>query len=115
MASKIVQDSPTWLKIAHNMPPRGSKTAQRRLEVARKLFNYASEKPKSSNLRHCWCDPEGFQAFLGSALVACTSEPDSGNPLLCSAPPPVPGRIQREQDAMKKPARPFYTSRGSPN
>ena len=31
----------------------------------------------------------------GSALVACTSEPDSGTPLLCSAPPPVPGRTQR--------------------
>ena len=43
----------------------------------------------------------------GSALVACTSEPDSGTPLLCSAPTPVPGRIQRSarrvEEARKTP------------
>ena len=27
MASKIAQDSPTWLQLAHNMPPRVSSTA----------------------------------------------------------------------------------------
>ena len=48
MASKIAQDSPTWLKIAHNMPTRGPKTAPRRLQVAKEPPNEAPEKPKSS-------------------------------------------------------------------
>ena len=47
MASKIAQDSPTCLKIAHNMPPRGSKTTLRRLQVAKEPPKEAPEKPKS--------------------------------------------------------------------
>ena len=49
MASKIAQDSPTWLKIAHNMPPRGSKTAPRRLQVAKEPPKEAPERPTSFN------------------------------------------------------------------
>ena len=32
MASKIAQDSPTWLQLAHDMRPRGSSSAPRRLQ-----------------------------------------------------------------------------------
>ena len=46
MASKIVQDSLTWLKIAHNMPPRGSETASRRLQEAKEPPKEAPERPK---------------------------------------------------------------------
>ena len=47
MASKMAQDSPTWLKIANDMPPRGSKTALRRLHVAKEPPKEAPERPKS--------------------------------------------------------------------
>ena len=51
MASKIAQDSQTWFKIAPNIPPRGPKTAPRRLQVAKEppkkasrgRFRWASE------------------------------------------------------------------------
>ena len=49
MASKIALDSPAWLKIAHNMPPRGSKTALRRLQVVKEPPKEAFERPKSFN------------------------------------------------------------------
>ena len=48
---------------APSKPPRGSMTAQTRLEVARNLFNDETEKPKSSNLRPCRCDPKGFSGL----------------------------------------------------
>ena len=47
MASKIAQDSPTWLQLAHNMRPRGSSTAPRRLQVVKEHSKEALEKPKS--------------------------------------------------------------------
>ena len=47
MASKIAQDIPTWLKVADDMPPRGSKTAPGRLQVAKELPKEAPERPKS--------------------------------------------------------------------
>ena len=47
MASKIAQDSPTWLKIAHHMPPRGSNTASKRLQEAKEPPKEAPERPKS--------------------------------------------------------------------
>ena len=47
MASKIAQDSPTWLNIAHNMPTRSLKTAPRRLQVAKTPPKEAPEMPKS--------------------------------------------------------------------
>ena len=47
MASKIAQYSPTWLQLAHNMRPRGSNTAPRRLQVAKKLPKEAPERPTS--------------------------------------------------------------------
>ena len=50
MASKMAQDSPTWLKIAHNLPPRGSKTASRRLQVVKEPPKETPERPKS--LKH---------------------------------------------------------------
>ena len=43
-------------------------TAQRRLEVARNLFNDETEKPKSSNLRPCRCDPEAFSGRYWNRL-----------------------------------------------
>ena len=52
MASTIAQDSQTWLKIAHNMPPRGSKTALRRLQVAKEPPKEAPEMPKS--IKNLW-------------------------------------------------------------
>ena len=47
MASKIAQDSPTWLQLAHNMRPRGSGTAPRRLQVVKEPSKEALERPKS--------------------------------------------------------------------
>ena len=47
MASKIAQDNPTWFKIAPNIPPRGPKTAPRRLQVAKEPPKEAPERPKS--------------------------------------------------------------------
>ena len=47
IASKIGQDSPTWLQLAHNMPPRGSNTAPRRLQVAKEPPKEAPERSKS--------------------------------------------------------------------
>ena len=47
IASKIAQESPTWLKIAHNMPPRGSNTAPKRLQVAKEPPEEAPERPTS--------------------------------------------------------------------
>ena len=47
MASKIAQDSPTWLQLAHNMRPRGPSTAPIRLQVAKRLSKEALEKPES--------------------------------------------------------------------
>ena len=47
MASKIAQDSPTWLKIVNDMPPRGSKTASRRLQEAKESPKEVPERPKS--------------------------------------------------------------------
>ena len=47
MASKIAQDSPTWLKIANNMPPRGPKRATRRIQVLLETPQDLPEKPKS--------------------------------------------------------------------
>ena len=47
MASKMAQDSPTWLKIAPNIPPRGPKTAPRRLQEAKEPPKEAPERPKS--------------------------------------------------------------------
>ena len=47
MTSKMAQDSPTWLMIAHSMPPRGSKTASRRLQEAKEPPKEAPERPKS--------------------------------------------------------------------
>ena len=47
MASKMAQDSPTWLKIANDMLPRGSKTASRRLQEAKEPPKEAPERPKS--------------------------------------------------------------------
>ena len=47
MTSKMAQDSPTWLKIANDMPPRGSKTASRRLQEAKEPPKEAPERPKS--------------------------------------------------------------------
>ena len=107
MASKIAQDSPTWIKIAHNMPPRGSKTAQRRLEVARKLFNDASEKPKSSNLRPCWCDLEGFSGlpWFGPGGVYFGARLGQPSALFgsSSGPGADPERARRDEEARKTP------------
>ena len=47
MASKIAQYSPTWLQLAHNMRPRGSNTAPRRLQVAKEPPKEAPERPTS--------------------------------------------------------------------
>ena len=47
MASKIAQGIPTWLNIAHYMPPRGPKTALRRLQVVKEPPKEAPEKPNS--------------------------------------------------------------------
>ena len=47
MASKIGQYSPTWLQLAHNMPPTGPNTASRRLLVAKEPPKEAPEKPKT--------------------------------------------------------------------
>ena len=47
MASKIAQDSPTWLKIAHSIPPRGFKIAPIRLQVAKEPPKEAPERPNS--------------------------------------------------------------------
>ena len=47
MTSKMAQDSPTWLKIANDMPPRSSKTALRRLQVVKEPHKEAPERPKS--------------------------------------------------------------------
>ena len=61
MASKMAQDSPTWLKIAHNLPPRGSKTASRRLQVVKEPPKETPERPNSfKNLRKSF--------FLASSL-----------------------------------------------
>ena len=46
MASNIAQDSPTWLSIAHNMPPTGYNTAQRRFQVVKEPPKEAPEMPK---------------------------------------------------------------------
>ena len=47
MASKIAQDSPTWLQLARNMPPRASGTAPRRPQVGKEPSKEALETPKS--------------------------------------------------------------------
>ena len=47
MASKMAQDSSTWLKIANDMLTRGSKTASRRLQEAKEPPKEAPERPKS--------------------------------------------------------------------
>ena len=47
MTSKMAQDSPTWLKIANDMPPRGSKTASRRLQEAKEPPKEAPKRQKS--------------------------------------------------------------------
>ena len=47
MASKIAQDSPTWLKIANNMPPGGPKRATGRIQVLLETPQDPPEKPKS--------------------------------------------------------------------
>ena len=60
MASKIAQDNPTWLKIAHNMPPRGSKTASRRLQVAKEPPKESPERQtsfKNQKKFNCVCLP----------------------------------------------------------
>ena len=119
---------------APTKPPRGSKTAQRRLEVAQKLFNDASEKPKSSNLRPCWCDPEGFSGLRCTGIRPHMRGKEGRGSLRCTVVRPwwrvlrsqtrAPlcfvqlllrsrGGSREAQDAMKKPARPLYTSRGS--
>ena len=62
IASKIDQDSPTWLKIAHNMPPTGSNTAPRRLQVVKEPPEEAPEKPKSFK-KHMKINVFGHLAF----------------------------------------------------
>ena len=47
MASKIVQDSPRWFKIAFNMPPRALNTAPGRLQVPSEPPKEAPKRPKS--------------------------------------------------------------------
>ena len=47
MASKIVQDSPRWFKIAINMHPRALETASGRLQVPFELSKEAPKRPKS--------------------------------------------------------------------
>eukprot|EP00959_Pyramimonas_sp_CCMP1952_P002929 60679-Pyramimonas_sp.AAC.1 len=47
MASKIVQDSPRWLKIAINMPPRALETTLGRLQVPGEPSKEAFKRPKS--------------------------------------------------------------------
>ena len=47
MASKMAQDSPRWLKMASSMPPRGPKTAPRRLQLATEPPNGTLKRPKS--------------------------------------------------------------------
>ena len=46
MASKIAQDSSRWLKIASDIPPRGPKTAPRRIQVPSESSTAPSKKPK---------------------------------------------------------------------
>ena len=47
MTPTIAQDSPTWFKIASNMPPRGLKIVPRQLHVATGPPKDAPERPKS--------------------------------------------------------------------
>ena len=47
MASKIARDSPTWPKIAHNIPPRGFNIAPRLLQVATEPPRDTPEMPKT--------------------------------------------------------------------
>ena len=47
MASKIAQDSPTWLKIASDVPPKGPEKATRRIQVLLETPQDLPEKPKS--------------------------------------------------------------------
>ena len=49
IASKIAQDSPTWLKMTSIMPPRGPKRATRRFQVLLDTPQDLPEKPKSYN------------------------------------------------------------------
>ena len=116
-----------------SMLPRGSKTAQRRLMVTRKLLNSAPE----SQIHRTWgpadLTPRGFLVFVaqwsgprcvarregrpsmhqGSALVACTTEPVLATPLFRSVPPPVHGRIQRSARRVEEARKTPCTSRGS--
>ena len=59
MASKIAQDSPTWLKIARNMPPRGSRIAPRQ-------FQAAKIRPKTDRREH-----EHVDQFLDRLFEPC--------------------------------------------
>ena len=49
VASKIAQDSTTWLSIANSMPPRGPKKATRRIQALFGTPQDSPEKPKSFN------------------------------------------------------------------
>ena len=81
MASKIAQDSPTWLQLAHNMRPRGSSTAPRRLQVVKeppkealerpKSFNYATEEPHILDFMSC--------VHYSTTITAITTSPEEVN------------------------------------
>ena len=134
IASKVAQDRQIWFNMASSMRPRGSHTAQRRLEVAWKLFNNAPEKPKSSNLRPCRCDPEGFSGLRCTRIRPHMRGKEGRGGLRCTVLRPwwrvlrsqtraplffvqllfrSQGGSREAQDALKKPARTPYTSRGS--
>eukprot|EP00959_Pyramimonas_sp_CCMP1952_P274530 5738930-Pyramimonas_sp.AAC.1 len=58
MASKIVQDSPRWSKIAINMHPRALKTAPGRIQLPSEPSKEALKRPKSfksSVFPHVFC------------------------------------------------------------
>ena len=121
---------------APSKPPRGSKTAYRRLELARKLSNNAPEKPKSSNLRPCRCDPKGFSGLRCTRIRPHMRGKEGRGGLRYTVVRPwwrllrsqtraplffvllllrSQGGSREAQDVLKKPARPPYASQGSPN
>ena len=125
---KRLQNGPTDPEDrAPSKPPRGSTTAQRRLEVARKFFNHTPEKPKSSNLRPCRCDPERFSGLRCTRIRPHMRGKEGRGGLRCTVVRPwwrvlrsqtraplffvqlllrSQGGSREAQDALKKPARP---------